>query len=425
MEYVLDIAVEFWSVLGQMAPYLLFGFLVAGVLSVFVSPQFVERHLGRGRFWPVVKAAAFGVPLPLCSCGVIPVSASLRRHGAGRGATTAFLLSTPQTGVDSIMVTLSLIGWVFAVFRAVFAFLSGIVGGWIVGAITDEPPGSAAARAPTCQEVCCSEEGGGRWKRALVYGLYTLPADIGAVLLIGLGVAALISALLPETLFVEHLPPGMGQLLVLMAAGIPVYVCATASVPIAAALILKGVSPGAALAFLMTGPATNAATIATIWKTMGRRTATAYLLTVAGSAVAGGLLLDAIAAPAAIRHAAAHGWMLPPWVGHVAAVVLLVVLIAGVIGPHLRRGQAAAAGAANAIRLTVEGMTCSHCAASVQKALAEVPNVKAATVDLAAKQARVVPKGLGPDPAALVQAVEELGYKVPETPQEGPTHEHA
>ena len=117
---------EAWLVLGEMGPYLLFGFLMAGVMSVCISPELVERHLGRGGLWPVMKASLFGVPLPLCSCSVIPVSASIRRHGAGRGATTAFLLSTPQTGVDSIAITYALLGPIFAAFRPIAAFATGL-----------------------------------------------------------------------------------------------------------------------------------------------------------------------------------------------------------------------------------------------------------------------------------------------------------
>ena len=124
-----------WVTLCEMAPYLLFGFLVAGLLSVLISPEIVERHLGGRGMWPVIKASLLGVPLPLCSCGVIPVAASLRRHGASRGATTAFLLSTPQTGVDSIVVTYSLMGGLFALVRPLAAFITGLAGGWLVDAL--------------------------------------------------------------------------------------------------------------------------------------------------------------------------------------------------------------------------------------------------------------------------------------------------
>ena len=116
-EWLIDIPVSFWTILGEMAPYLLFGFFAAGLLGIFISPKFVERHLGGRSIWTVVKASAFGVPLPLCSCSVIPVATSIRRHGASKGATTAFLISTPQTGVDSILATFSLLGVVFAIYR--------------------------------------------------------------------------------------------------------------------------------------------------------------------------------------------------------------------------------------------------------------------------------------------------------------------
>ena len=136
-EILVRLVTEGWRVLGQMAPYLLFGFLVAGVLYVCISPRWVQRHLGGSGPWPVVKAAAWGVPLPLCSCGVIPVAASLRRHGASRGATAAFIIATPQTGVDSILVTFSLMGGAFAVFRPLAALVSGVIGGWLIGSAGD------------------------------------------------------------------------------------------------------------------------------------------------------------------------------------------------------------------------------------------------------------------------------------------------
>ncbi|MDY7010986.1 MAG: permease, partial [Planctomycetota bacterium] len=274
-EWLADIPVGFWDVLSEMSPYLLFGFLMAGVLSVFVSPAMVERHLGGKGIVSVVKAAAFGVPLPLCSCGVIPVSASLRRHGAGKGATTSFLIATPQDGVDSIMVTYGLLGGVYAIFRPIVALVTGIAGGAIVN-IADGNSTSGDVSADAHKDYF-TRNGHGRIRRIFTYGFDTLPKDIGRALLVGLVLAALISAVVPKDYFSGIFPPGILQILVLMLAGIPVYVCATASVPLVYALIVAGVSPGAAFAFLMTGPATNAATITTIWKVMGRRTTIIYL----------------------------------------------------------------------------------------------------------------------------------------------------
>jgi len=330
-QLLLNILEGFWGVLGEMAPYLLLGFALAGGLSVLISARTVERHLGGRGIWPVVKAAAFGIPLPLCSCGVIPVGASLRRHGASRGATTSFLIATPQDGVDSVFVTLSLLGGTFAVFRPLVALVSGVLGGSAVAAVTGND--AEGGRQPeTCREACCEPGGGGKLRRALAYGFGTLPQDIGRALLIGLVVAALISAIVPDSYFADYLGGGVLAMLVMMVLGIPVYVCATASVPVAAMMIVKGVSPGAALVFLMTGPATNAAAIATIWKVMGRRTALVYLATVAVTAVAAGLTLDYIfqvrgTSPSLDK----PPWMLPEAVKWVCAVALLAVLAAGAV----------------------------------------------------------------------------------------------
>lgn len=333
MTLLQDMLSEFWVTLTEMAPYLLFGFLVAGVLSVFVSTEFVERHLGGRGMLSVLKASILGVPLPLCSCGVIPVAASLRRHGASRGATVAFLLSTPQTGVDSIMVTFGLLGPVFAVFRPLAALLTGVAGGWLVDAAdrrpdTGEPP-------VVCTDECCARRAGeGRLRRLLRYGFVTLPRDIGRAMIVGLVIAGLITAAIPDDFFAGALGTGIGAMFLMMLIGIPVYVCATASVPVAAALIAKGVSPGVALVFLVTGPATNAAAITTLWKVLGRRTALIYLGSVAAAALISGLLLDYIFVAQGIEACRGAHWMLPASLKAASAVVLLVVLGAGLRRPH-------------------------------------------------------------------------------------------
>jgi len=331
MAELLELFVKgFWDTLAEMSPYLLFGFFVAGVLSVFISAELVERHLGGRGIWPLLKASAFGVPLPLCSCGVIPVSMSLRKHGAGKGATISFLLSTPQTGVDSILVTLSLLGPVYAIFRPVAALVTGLIGGGLVQ-LSDPQP--ADAIQPECTDACCSEkEKKPKIVRALEHGFITLPADIGKAMLVGLVIAAVISAVVPDDFFAPLLGGGILAMVIMMALGIPVYVCATASVPVAAALIAKGVSPGVAMVFLMTGPATNAAAFMTIWSVLGKKTAITYIITVAGAAIAAGLLLDRIVQGIAADIVSKPGWMLPPIVKYVSAVVLLAVLIFAMVG---------------------------------------------------------------------------------------------
>jgi len=396
-----------------MAPYLLFGFFAAGMLSVLISPKTVEEHLGSRGMWPVFKAALFGVPLPLCSCGVIPVAVSLRRHGASKGATTAFLLSTPQTGADSILVTFSLLGPVFAVFRPVAAMLTGLMGGGVVNIAESEAAAESDA-VPQCTASCCT--GGderSRIVRALVYGFVRLPRDIAPALVVGLLIAGAIAAVVPEDYFADALGGGIVAMLVMMLVGIPMYVCSTASVPIAAALIgTAGVSPGAALAFLIAGPATNAATIATIWRILGKWTAIIYLLTIALSAIGCGLMLDWLftqtAEPYVIEERMSHGGKL---VGTISAIVLFIVLGAAMLPEHGRAGdERGPHEGGDRAELTITGMTCSHCAKSVRGALLECDGVEAAYVDL--KPGSVVVHGANLDAEKLRAVVERLGYGV-------------
>jgi hypothetical protein len=333
---------EFWSTLAQMAPYLLFGFLTAGLLSVWISPAFVERHLGGRGFATVVKASLFGVPLPLCSCGVIPVSMSLYKHGAGRGAAVSFLLSTPQTGVDSIFVTYSLLGPFFAVLRPIAAFLTGLFGGGLVN-LLDPSEKASDESSKTCSDDCCAnQKKPPAWKRMLRHGFVTLPTDIGLPMLVGLVIAAAISIWVPDDLFAVHLAAGSNliAMLVMMLVGIPIYVCATASVPIAAALIAKGLSPGAALVFLMTGPATNAAGLSTLWGVLGPRSALLYLFSTAFCALASGLVVDALLPhQKAVEMMHHHTLHLPSWAANLSAVILLALLLFGILRKTLRNAE--------------------------------------------------------------------------------------
>lgn len=412
VQVIWQVLVEFWHVLAEMAPFLLFGFLVAGILSVFLSARMIQRHLGGGGFWTMVKAAIFGIPIPLCSCGVIPVSASLRRHGAGKPAVTSFLIATPQDGVDSIAVTYSLMGGAFALLRPLFALVSAMIGGLAV-ALFDRDTAKAQtteASVETGHDACEAENKGNRFVRIFTYGFGALPRDIGRSLLIGLLIAGLISAVMPENLFVDLVGMGVWQILILMAAGIPVYVCATASVPIAAALVLQGgASPGAALAFLMTGPATNAATIVTIWRVMGKRTAVIYVLAVAVCALGSGLAIDAIFAAEQFSISAGMPTMIPMWLKYAAAVVLLAVLAAGSVRGKPTEEFEEGAGSQSA-ELDIKGMHCSHCAEGISAALRESPGVSSARVLLDAGKAEV--RGDDLDTDQLADAVRSLGYDV-------------
>lgn len=427
---VKNIFVEFYLVLAEMAPYLLFGFLVAGILSVLISPEKVERHLGGNRFLSVLKAAIFGVPLPLCSCGVIPVAASLRRSGAGRGATTSFLLSTPQTGVDSILVTYSLLGPVFAVFRPLAALVTGLIGGSLVNwldpdkgkPMTEPAAMSCSSESCSCEvgssgsggcaDGCGTKPAGGRGAiyRMLHYGFVTLPSDIGRALVIGLLIAGVISAAVPEDFFAEYLHNPLLQIFIMMALGLPMYVCATASVPVAMALMMKGIVPGAALAFLMTGPATNAATVSTIYKTMGKRTAVIYLVTVSVLAVVFGLILNQLDVGAMnhAAHAHQHDAMGPGIVGHVSAVALLAVLAYALLRKPPRVEVKAEAGERTAT-IKITGMRCNQCSGAVQRALAGSEGVDQAAVDLERGLATVTGREFKVE--ELAEAIRQLGYE--------------
>ena len=361
------------------------------------------------------KAALFGVPLPLCSCGVIPVAASLRRHGASRAATSAFLISTPQTGVDSIMVTFSLLGPVLAVFRPIAALVGGIWGGTLV-LLFGEHGVNGQPEPVVCTDACCAPDAkGSRLFRAIHHAFVTLPADISRSLLVGLGIAVIITTALPAQAVSEYLGKGVVQYLVMMALGIPVYVCATASVPVAAALIVKGVSPGAALVFLMTGPATNAAAIATIWRVMGRKTALLYLLAVASSALAAGVVLDLFFKPEIATTVTHVHEFLPQWLNEASAVALLGLLGFGLWRSYARPVAPTTAkepveGTQETLTLSIEGMTCTHCVETVREALLEEPGVS--QVDVTLKPPRAVVSGIGLDPEKMKHAVEEAGYDV-------------
>ena len=227
-EWLKTIPVETWETLAEMAPYLLFGFFIAGLLSVFVSTRTVERHLGgKGIFRQALKAALFGVPLPLCSCGVIPVTASLRTRGANRASSVSFLISTPQTGVDSVMVTLGMLGPVFAIIRPVTAFVSGLLGGVATGLFepesrytTEKHDKQTNGAIGECDDGCGEEHTqGGRIRHALRHAFVILPRDIGRPLLVGIVIAGFISALVPEDALHAYLGRGILPMFIMMAVG--------------------------------------------------------------------------------------------------------------------------------------------------------------------------------------------------------------
>lgn len=279
-----------------MSPYLLLGFLVTGILYVEIPQTIIEQYLGKTRrFRSIINAALLGIPLPLCSCSVIPVVTSLRQRGASKGATISFLLSAPLTGVDSFIVTFGVLGPVIAVFRVIAALLSGAIGGLMVellaGSDTEESP------APSCEEcghLANIQKKFGRFTQAMNYGFVFMPRELAVPIVAGAVIAATITIIVSTSLVEKYIGTGITGMLITMVFSISMYVCATGSVPIAGALLAKGASAGAVFVFLMVGPATNAATITVIWKLLGSRNALIYFISLAVVAIGLGLLLNNI-----------------------------------------------------------------------------------------------------------------------------------
>ncbi len=299
---MMDFVSHFLALFVESAPWLLLGFALAGLIKVFVPQQLLTRQLGGAGFGTIVKAALIGAPLPLCSCGVVPTALGLRRSGASKNATVSFLVATPETGVDSVSVSYALLGPVMAIVRPITAICSAIVAGVLVGR-SDAADSAHSDVSSCCSKSTChdeaesetqqSESSGGRLWQSMRFSFVDMLDDIVVWLLIGLLVAAAVLTWVPETLLADW---GSGPLayLVMMLVGLPMYICATASTPIAAGLMAAGVSPGAVLVFMMAGPATNLGTLGIILRELGRWPLTAYLLGVLVTSALFGFALDSV-----------------------------------------------------------------------------------------------------------------------------------
>ena len=289
---------EVLSLINEMSPYLLLGFFFAGVMHAFIPGMVYNRYLGGKGFKSVFYGALFGVPLPLCSCGVLPTAMSLRKQGASKGATASFLISTPETGVDSIIATYSVLGLPFAVIRPVAAFCNAIMGGWLINKFGDKDevvPVDASAKICCChhkQEETHHEGFLRKMREALRFGFVEMIEDIGKWLVIGLVIAGLITVFVPDEFFALFRGNTQLSMLLVLCIAIPMYICATGSIPIAVALMMKGLTPGAALVLLMAGPACNMASILVINKTLGRKSLVLYLVSIITMAILWGHVVD-------------------------------------------------------------------------------------------------------------------------------------
>ncbi len=399
---------ELITILAQMAPYLLLGFFIAGILHVYMPQRAINKYFAGKGFWPAFNAALFGVPLPLCSCGVIPTGMALYKNGASKSSTVSFLISTPQTGVDSILATYSLLGLPMAIIRPIIAFITGVFGGIFTGALTKNESQNTFDNTTTKQKKLL-------WHQKIVavfkYGFFDFLQDISKWLVIGLVIAAIISVIIPDNFFVNLNLPPIYQMLIILAFSAPLYICATASVPLAAVLILKGVSPGAALILLMAGPATNAATITMIGKVMGKKALISYLISIIGGAMFFALIID-YALPQqwfAITdnlHAGHHNHNATMLLNNLSAIILSVLLLFVLTKKYFIKNKPTNVQQKQYI---IEGMNCNHCKTNVETSLQKLDFIKTASVNLANKTVTIDADIV--DENKIAQTINGLGYK--------------
>lgn len=339
-----------WNLVVESAPWLLVGYLLAGIIKQVIPNEWIQKQLAKPGFVSIVKGALIGAPLPLCSCGVIPTALAVRKAGASKGATSSFLVATPETGVDSISFSFAVLGPVFAIARPIAALISAIVAGVLVHRFDGEE--SEVATAKPSVGCCKAQSGivkpteqvlvslGGKLVLAVKYGYGRMISDTAKWLVIGLVAAAMITTALPQSFFLQW-GDGLLAMVVMVIVGLPMYICATASTPVAAGLLFAGVSPGAALVFMLTGPATNIATMGMIKEQLGVRSLVAYTAGVIVSAIACGLLLNQLFSifdwPLHLSMMT-HGESFPIW--RQLAAILLCALIARVWLQPLFLGRA-------------------------------------------------------------------------------------
>ena len=355
MNILMEILAASWKVFHESAIYMLFGFFVSGVAYVLIKPEKVSHYLGRGKIRPVFLSAIAGIPIPLCSCGVVPAALTLKKQGANSGATLSFLISTPESGFDSIPITYALMDPIITIMRPLAAFVTAVIAG-----ITENFLGPSKnfsekipENPPAVTNNCGCKDGGTCQNNptkapflktigsGLKYAFVDLLGDIGKWFILGIFLAGLISYFIPDTLFESYLSNNFIAMLVMLLAGMPMYVCATSSTPIAAALVLKGLNPGAALVFLLSGPATNVASLSMISGLFGKRSLIIYLGSIAMCSLTIGYITDMIYFALGTKAVTTTGQVaeiFPNYVEIAGAVVLAALLIFSTMKAFKLRG---------------------------------------------------------------------------------------
>jgi uncharacterized membrane protein YraQ (UPF0718 family) len=352
LTFFLQIISASWDMLLDSSLYILFGIAVGGMLKMFLSTEYVVKHLGHGRYKSVVKAALFGVPIPLCSCGVLPAAASLKKQGANNGATTAFLISTPESGVDSISISYALLDPILTIARPVAAFLTALTAGFAENYFNPPaPPSPNNNKGVSCAvDDCCDGKDCSpadhknhhtfleKIRAGSKYAIGDLWGDLAGWFFVGILLAGIVTVSIPDNTIAAYLGGGITSMLLILTFGIPLYICATASTPVAAALIMKGVSPGTALVFLLVGPATNVTSISVLIGLLGKRASLLYLAAISIVSVICGLLLDAVYLAMGISASAVVGQAaeIIPYSLQLAATIFLLIISVRPVGRSLR-----------------------------------------------------------------------------------------
>jgi len=401
----IDLVVSMWQVLGHLAPWILLGTFIAGLMHVLLPRNFIRRSFRGTR--GVFQAVGLGVPLPLCSCGVIPAGIGLKKDGASNGAAVGFLISTPQTSVSSILVSASFLGWPFALFKVFSAAITGIFGGLTVDRWSIGDSQEVAADATPVETETTPRRG---WREAAAHGLDII-RSIWHWLLIGVIVSAVIEVLVPQAVFAQLNQWGsFASALAALAISLPLYVCATTSVPVAAAMVAGGLPPGAAMVFLMAGPATNVAAIGAIYRRFGGMTVSVYLATIVVGSILFALTFDwlLVATPIALPDYHEHG--VPLW--STGAALVLLALIAWFAFEDLRRlgckKRAARQGWSPELRIPVQGMNCNNCVMRLEKALRATRGIDSVLVTREPGEAVI--RG-GVDREQVLETIQSAGFQ--------------
>jgi len=401
-----EILIKYWNEISslflEMSPFLMLGFLISGLLYIIISKETITNNLGKPGALSVIKAAIFGVPMPLCSCGVIPVAASLYKRGASKGATLSFLISTPQTGVDSILITYGMLGPVFAMTRPVIALITGVIGGLFTEQINSEDYTTSIKTNHKHPKKTL--------KDAIKYAFISLPQDIAGPLIKGILMAGLITLLIPDNFFQDYGITGWSAMILMAVLSIPMYICATASVPIAAGLISSGIEPGAAFVFLMAGPATNIATISVIINTLGKKIVYIYLSTIFTCSIIFGALINKfiIINLNSMHHQMNHNH----WLNILSGLLLLAVCIYAISSKFFIKDVIENLKIKADLSFIVKGMTCNHCKETVTEAIKTCDGIQDVTINLESGQTFIYGNNLNKQ--HIITSINNVGYSIGE-----------